>query len=155
MFRIELLFIFSFITCHSRILQCLEFNNFCSFAVCCSFPITCAWNTAEYRLNEIYCVRFQLFVYGFIFSLKEWAYRKYERVLLHSKTDRFVGFSSPSLSFFLINKLLVVVVTFIFVVKYWITVSSSEKVIVCFPMSVLRENIIHLTVIFFFRYCEV
>ena len=34
MFRIELLFIFSFITCHSRILQCGEFKNFCSFAVC-------------------------------------------------------------------------------------------------------------------------
>ena len=34
MFRIELLFIFSFITCHSRILQCVEFKNFCSFAVC-------------------------------------------------------------------------------------------------------------------------
>ena len=50
---------------------------------------------------------------------------------------------------FLINKLQVVVVTLIFLVKYWITVSSSEKVIVCFPMSVLRENIIHLTVIFF------
>ena len=27
MFRIELLFIFSFITCHSRILQCVEFKN--------------------------------------------------------------------------------------------------------------------------------
>ena len=66
MFRIELLFIFSFITCHSRVLQCVEFNNFCSFAVCCSFPITCALNTAEYRLNEVYCVRFQLFVYGFL-----------------------------------------------------------------------------------------
>ena len=34
MFRIELLFIFSFITCHSRYLQCVEFKNFCSFAVC-------------------------------------------------------------------------------------------------------------------------
>ena len=34
MFRIELLFIFSFITCHSRILQCVEFKNFCSLAVC-------------------------------------------------------------------------------------------------------------------------
>ena len=34
MFRIELLFIFSFITCHSRIFQCIEFKNFCSFAVC-------------------------------------------------------------------------------------------------------------------------
>ena len=34
MFRIEMLLIFSFITCHSRILQCVEFKNFCSFAVC-------------------------------------------------------------------------------------------------------------------------
>ena len=54
MFRIELLFIFSFITCHSRILQCVEFKNFCSFAVCCSFSITCALNTAEYHLNFVF-----------------------------------------------------------------------------------------------------
>ena len=68
MFRIELLFIFSFITCHSRILQCVEFKNFCSVqcavcsvqcAVCCSFSITCAPNTAEYRLN---------FAFAFVFS---------------------------------------------------------------------------------------
>ena len=32
---------------------------------------------------------------------------------------------------------------------------SGEKLIVCFPMSVLRENIIHLTVKFCFRYFEV
>ena len=61
-----LLFIFLFITCRSRILQCVEFKNFCSFAVCCSFSTTRARNTAEYRLNEVYCVCFQLFVYGFI-----------------------------------------------------------------------------------------
>ena len=34
MFCIELLFIFSFITCHLKILQCVEFNNFFSIAVC-------------------------------------------------------------------------------------------------------------------------
>ena len=61
-----LLFIFLFITCHSRILQWVEFKNFCSFAVCCSFSITRARNTAEYRLNEVYCVCFPFFVYGFI-----------------------------------------------------------------------------------------
>ena len=33
MFCIELLFIFSFITCHSRFLQCVEFKDFCSFAM--------------------------------------------------------------------------------------------------------------------------
>ena len=60
------LFIFLLITCHSRILQCVEFKNFCSFAVCCSFSTTRARNTAEYRLNEVYCVCFQLCVYGFI-----------------------------------------------------------------------------------------
>ena len=31
----------------------------------------------------------------------------------------------------------------------------AKKVIVCFPMYVLRENIIHLTVKFCFRYFEV
>ena len=34
MFRIELLFVLSFITCHSRTLQCVEFKDFCSFAAC-------------------------------------------------------------------------------------------------------------------------
>ena len=34
MSRIELIFIFSFITCLSRLLLCVEFKNFCSFAVC-------------------------------------------------------------------------------------------------------------------------
>ena len=72
---IELLFIFLFITCHSRIFAACtiqEFLQLCCVqcAVCCSFSITWALNTAEYRLNEVYCVCLQLFVYGFIFSLK-------------------------------------------------------------------------------------
>ena len=57
------LFIFLFITCHSRILQCVEFKNFCSFAVCGSFSTTPNRNTADYRLNEV-C--FPSFVYRFI-----------------------------------------------------------------------------------------
>ena len=102
-FRVELLFIFSFITSHSRILRCVEFRNFCRFAVCIVllfFHNLCPELTAEYRLKQGYCVCFQLFVYGFIFSLKKGAYLKNERVLLCSKTDRLVGFSSSSLSFF-------------------------------------------------------
>ena len=51
-------------------------------------------------MNEI---GFQLFVYGFILSLKKLAYLKYERVLLYSN-DRLVGFSTPSLSFKKVNK---------------------------------------------------
>ena len=105
MFLIELLFIFSFITCHSRILQCVEFKNFCSFAVCCSFSIT--W----IQLNTAWILRLRLFsvVYFFFnrfirFSLKKWAYVKNERVLIYSKTDRLAGFSSPSLSFFFNKK---------------------------------------------------
>ena len=96
MFRIEMLLIFSFITCHSRILQCVEFKNFCSFAVCSVllfFHNLCpeySWIPLEFCV----CVCFQLFVYGFIFSLKN------ERVHLYAKTDRLSGFSSPSLSFF-------------------------------------------------------
>ena len=50
-------------------------------------------------MNEV-C--FQLFVYGFIFSLKGWAYLKYERLVLYSN-DRLVGFSNPSLSLFQIK----------------------------------------------------
>ena len=102
-FRIELLFVISFITCHSRILQCVEFKDFCSFAVCSVlllFHNLCpeySWIPLEFCV----CVCFQLFVNGFIFSLKKWAYLKNERVLLYFKTDRLAGFSSPSLSFFL------------------------------------------------------
>ena len=58
-------------------------------------------------MNE---VGFQLFVYGFILSLKKLTYLKYERVLLYSN-DRLVGFSTPSLS----------------LKKDWIIVIGSEK----------------------------
>ena len=92
MFHIELLFIFSFITCHSRILQRVKFKNVCGFAVC----------SVLFFFHNL-ALKFQLFVYAFIFSLKKWDYLKNERVLLYSKTARLVGFSSPSLSFFLIK----------------------------------------------------
>ena len=82
------LYMFHWITIHFLIHH-LPFKN---FAVCCLFSITRALNHSWNRLNEV-C--FQLFVYGFIFSLKKWAYLKYERVLLYSN-DRLVGFSSPS-----------------------------------------------------------
>ena len=101
-FRIELLFVFSFITCHSRILQCVEFKGFCSFAACSvllffhNLCLEYSWIPPQFCV----CVCFQLFVYGFIFSMKKWAYLKNERVLPYSKTDRLDGFSSPSLSFF-------------------------------------------------------
>ena len=78
MFRIELLFVFLFITCHSRILQCVEFKDFCSFAVCSvliffhNLCLEYSWIPLEFCV----CVCFQLFVYGFIFSLKKWAYLK-------------------------------------------------------------------------------
>ena len=44
---------------------------------------------------------------------------------------------------------------FIFVVKDWIVVIDSEKGYRLLSMSVLRENIIPLTVKYSFRYCEV
>ena len=106
MFRIELLFIFSFITCHSRILQCGEFKNFCSFAVY-SVLLFLHNLCPEYSwipLEFCVCICFQLFIYDFIFSLKKWAYLKHKRVLLYSKTERLAGFSIPSLSFFLVKK---------------------------------------------------
>ena len=106
MFRIELLFIFSFITCHSRILQCGEFKNFCSFAVY-SVLLFLHNLCPEYSwipLEFCVCICFQLFIYDFIFSLKKWAYLKHQRVLLYSKTERLAGFSIPSLSFFLVKK---------------------------------------------------
>ena len=49
-----------------------------------------SWN----QLKKKNC--FQFFVYGFIFSLKTWAYLKCKRVLYSS--DRLVVFSNPSLS---------------------------------------------------------
>ena len=66
MFCIELLFIISFITCHSRILQCVEFKNFCSFAVCrvlLFFHNLCpdySWIPFEWsllRLLSVVCLR--------------------------------------------------------------------------------------------------
>ena len=80
---IELLFILVFITCHSRNLQCAAL-----------FLLLVTWMQLKPLMNKV-CLH--LFVYGFIFSLKKWAYLKYERVLLYSN-DRLVGFSSPSSS---------------------------------------------------------
>ena len=84
MFRIELLFVFS------RILQCVEFKDFCSFAVCRSFFHNLCPEYSWIPLEFCVCVCFQLFVYGFIFTLKKWAYLKNERL---------ARFSSLSLSF--------------------------------------------------------
>ena len=82
---IELLFILVFITCHSRNLQCAAL-----------FLLLVTWMQLKPLMNKV-CLH--LFVYGFIFSLKKWAYLKYERVLLYSN-DRLVGFSTPSLFIF-------------------------------------------------------
>ena len=85
----------------TTIIHYLPFKNFLSFAVCSVllfFHNLCpkySWIPLDFCV----CVCFQLFVYGFIFSLKKWAYLKHERVLLYSKTDRLAGFSNPSLSF--------------------------------------------------------
>ena len=84
----------------TTIIHYLPFKNFLSFAVCSVllfFHNLCpkySWIPLDFCV----CVCFQLFVYGFIFSLKKWAYLKHERVLLYSKTDRLAGFSNPSLS---------------------------------------------------------
>ena len=83
---IELLFIFLFITCHSIFLQCAAL-----------FPYLVPWIKLKPPMNEV-C--FQLFVYGFIFSLKQWAYLKYERVIIYSQlysNDKLASFSSSSL----------------------------------------------------------
>ena len=132
MFRIVLLFIFSFITCRSRILLCVEFKNFCSFAVCSVllfFHNLCpdySWIPFELRLLGLFsvvCLR--LFI-----PTEKWAYLKNERVFLYSKTDRLVDFSSSSLSFFfffLTKKVVSCCIKFIFVVKDWIIVIGSEK----------------------------
>ena len=83
------------------IIHYLRFKNLLSFAVCSVllfFHNLCP----EYSwipLDFCVCVCFQLFVYGFIFSLKKWAYLKHKKVLLYSKTDRLAGVSNPSLSF--------------------------------------------------------
>ena len=61
--------------------------------------------------------------------------------------------------FLLMKKVVSCCIKFIFVVKDWIIVISSEKGYRLLSMFVLRENIIHLTVPltakFSFRYCEV
>ena len=80
MFRIELLFIFSFITCHSRILQCVEFKNFCSFAVCSVllfFHNLCpdySWIPLELsllRLFSVVCLRLYILTENVTLS-KKW-----------------------------------------------------------------------------------
>ena len=103
-----LFFICSALNCYSfshsllaihSFLQCVEFKNFCSFAVCSVllfFHNLCQLNTAW--------IKFTAFVFRCLFTalyseMKKWAYLKNKRVLLYSKMDKLVGFSSSSLSF--------------------------------------------------------
>ena len=89
-------YIFHWIAIHFLI-HYLPFRN---FAVCSSF----SWLVPSIKLyssDEVFCACFQL-VYSFLFSLKKWAYLKYERVMLYSN-DRHVGFSSQNLSFFFLK----------------------------------------------------
>ena len=69
-----------------------------NFAVCFSFSITRALNTAETANDRssytVFCLRLYILA-------EKWAYLKYEIALLYSN-DRLVGFSSPSLSLLLI-----------------------------------------------------
>ena len=77
---------FLLITCHLKFLQCAA-----------PFPKIVLWVQLKPLMNEV-C--FQWFVYGFIFSLKQWAYLKYERVIIYSQlysNDKLASFSSPSL----------------------------------------------------------
>ena len=57
--------------------------------------------------------------------------------------------------FFLVKKVVRCCIKFIFVVKDWLIVISSEKGYRLLSIFVLRENVIHLTVTFSYRYCEV
>ena len=70
-----------------------------------------------------------LFVYGFIFSLKKWAYLKYERDILYF-IDRLVGLSSPSLLllllFFFFKNMLKVAVLLTFIIYSVINLQSRQ-----------------------------
>ena len=57
--------------------------------------------------------------------------------------------------FFFNEKVVSCCIKFIFVVKDWVIVISSEKGYRLLSMSALRENVIHLKVKFSFIYCEV
>ena len=102
-------------TCHSRIsavLQC---------AVCCSFSITRALTTA------VTAFVFSCLFTALLFSLKKWAYPKFERVLASIVTIDSSAFRARVyLFFFLEYKVVSCVLTFIFEVKDWITISSVK-----------------------------
>ena len=97
MFHIELLFSFSFFTCHSRILQCVELKNFCSVLLFfLNLRPEYSWiplKLSLLRFFSVVCLRLYILT-------KKVSLSKNERVLLYSKTDRLVGISraSPSLS---------------------------------------------------------
>ena len=95
-------------------------------AVCCSFSITRGLNTAEYRLNDVYCVCFQLFVYGFIILAEKVSLSKIRKSSpVFKRQTRFFQPEYVCLLFFK-YKVLSRSITFIFVVKDWITVSSVK-----------------------------
>ena len=95
-FKLKAVFVHvPFIAIH-LLIQYLPFKNFAmcrikefphwvlQCTVCCPFSITRALNTAEYRLNEVYCVFFSCLFTALLYSLKKWAFLKYERGLLYS-----------------------------------------------------------------------
>ena len=88
----------------------IHFLSFKNFAVCCSFSITCALNTAATAWMKF--VVSCLFIFAKKVSLSK---INYVRVHLYSN-DRRVGFSSPSVSFFFKKK-----------VKDCIIIFGSEK----------------------------
>ena len=138
-------------------------------AVCYCFLII---RPPEYRfINEVYCLCFQSFCLLSILAEKL-VYLKYERVLLCSN-DRLIGFLTPSLSFFFFLKKLFLCHTFLSTALHiqhlnpyrtvcvgqrldysYLSLIVTKKVIVCFPMSVLKENK-QLTVKLPIRYYEV
>ena len=132
-FRIELLYIFSFITCHSRTLQCVEFKNFCSFSLCSVllfFHNLCpeySWIPLELSLLRLFSV------------VCLWLYILTEKVSLSKKRKEFSSilkrtdssaFGRRVCLFFFWKKTKKVVsccIKFIFVEQDWIIVISSEE----------------------------
>ena len=102
-----LLFIFLFNYLPLKNFAVCRIQEFLQF--CCSFSITRTRNTAEYRLNEVYCILFSVVRLRlcYNFHAEKGAYLKYERVV-HYSNDRLVGFSRSSLSIFFFFKCKVV-----------------------------------------------
>ena len=158
MFHIELLFIFSFVTCHSRTLQRVEFKNFFSFAVCSVllfFHNLCpeyTWIPLELSLLRLFSV-VSLWLY-ILTEKSELIQKRKEFSSILKQTDS-PAFRARVCPFFFIKKVVSCCINVYICSERLIIVISSEKGYRLLSCVCPQRKYYTPHGNFFFSYCEV